>query len=60
MNRWDALKALPITDAAQAIVFDDEGNERSVCGICQRYTEGNCDDKCYQGVIEYLAKDVAG
>lgn len=60
MNRWEALKAMPLDAAAQAIVFDDEGNERSVCGVCQRYVEGNCDDRCYLGVKEYLTMDVAG
>lgn len=54
MNRWEAMKALPIGTVAQAIVFDNEGNERGCCPICQRYIEENCDDQCkICGVSEF-------
>lgn len=58
MQRFDALKTLSAEDFALALVFDKNGEQRSVCSMCQRFEEDNCDDHCLRGVTEYLEREV--
>lgn len=55
-TNFEALISLSLEDFAYSIVFDDDGEQRGVCSICQRHKENNCDDRCIVGVIEYLQK----
>ncbi len=35
MKRFEALKTLSLDDFALALVFDKDGEQRSVCTMCQ-------------------------
>jgi hypothetical protein len=55
---FDYLKSLSVADFAYTVAFDTTGECRGVCAICQRHFDGNCDDRCYVGIIEYLESEV--
>jgi hypothetical protein len=57
-TKFDLLKTLSARDFAYAVAVDNVGDCRGVCPICQRHIDGNCDDKCVGGIIEYLEKAV--
>lgn len=56
MKNIDKLKTLNADELAQKLVFDVEGFERGVCPICAR-KDDCCDDRCYQGIKEWLELD---
>lgn len=58
MNNFEYLKSLSIPDFAYSVCFDICGDCRGVCAICQRHIEGDCDDKCYAGVCDFLKNEV--
>lgn len=57
-TRFDLLKELNVEDFAYAVAIDSVGDCRGVCPICQRHYDGNCDDECVNGIIEYLECEV--
>jgi|GEM_PF-6556630 len=57
-TKFDLLKQLPTRDFAYAVAVDNVGDCRGVCPICQRHFDGNCDDRCVDGIVEYLEKEV--
>ena len=57
-TKFDVLKELSVEDFAYTIAIDNCGDCRGVCAICQRHVEGNCDDRCVVGIIEYLESEV--
>ncbi|MBO5870376.1 MAG: hypothetical protein J6Q89_06460 [Clostridia bacterium] len=58
MNKFEALKELSAVDFAYAVSVDNVGDVRGVCAICQRHIDGDCDDRCISGVVEYLESEV--
>ena len=58
MNKFEALKELSAVDFAYAVSVDNVGDVRGVCAICQRHHDGDCDDRCISGVVEYLESEV--
>lgn len=57
MTKFDLLKSLNATDFAYAISVDNIGDCRGVCAICQRHHDGDCDDRCINGIVEYLESE---
>ena len=55
-TNFDLLKTLSTRDFAQAVAVDNVGDCRGVCPICQRHFDGDCDDKCVSGIVEYLER----
>ena len=57
MKNIDLIKELSATDLAFLFCVDIDGEMRSCCPICMRYKQGNCDDRCIQGVEEWLESE---
>jgi len=57
-TRFDLLKQMNVRDFTAAIAIDNVGDCRGVCPICQRSIDGNCDDCCVNGIVEYLEQKV--
>ena len=57
-TKFNLLKQLPTRDFAYAVAVDNVGDCRGVCAICKRHYDGDCDDKCVSGIIEYLESEV--
>jgi hypothetical protein len=55
---FDLLKELPVEDFAYRVAIDNCGDCRGVCAICKRNYDGDCDDKCVSGIIEYFESEV--
>lgn len=53
-TNFEALQEKELVEFAEAIVFDENGEMLSRCNLCQRSKDGNCDDNCFGGVIDYL------
>lgn len=57
MKNIDKIKQLNATDLAYMVCIDNDGECRGCCSICQRFKENNCDDRCIQGVFEWLESE---
>lgn len=57
-TRFELLKSLSVRDFVYAVAVDAVGDCRGVCPICQRYINNKCDDRCIDGIVEYLESEV--
>lgn len=57
-TNFDVLKELTPAEFAYAVALDNCGECRGVCAICQRHFDGDCDDKCISGIVDYLEREV--
>ncbi len=57
MNNYEKIKQLSPTDFAYFVCIDNEGNDRSCCPLCKRFYQDNCDDRCVNGVSEWLQEE---